>query len=221
MKIFISGNSNRVTELQSILPKEHDLFFNNETNFPNLNDCDIVFDLNLDDHPEHLNHYAKLKNKIVIGCAVKKTLQSILTEHKKECLCTLVGMNALPTFIARPIFEISFLKKGDENTFATQIKSLGLNYLAVANQIGMVTPRIIVMIINEAFFTLYNDIAFVEDIDKGMKLGTAYPMGPFEWATKIGIKDVYETLMAIYECTQDERYRICPLLKENYLSAVS
>jgi 3-hydroxybutyryl-CoA dehydrogenase len=42
-------------------------------------------------------------------------------------------------------------------------------------------------------------------------------MGPFEWANKIGIKHVYETLDAIYNDTHDERYKICPLLKTKYL----
>jgi len=50
-----------------------------------------------------------------------------------------------------------------------------------------------------------------------MKLGTNYPYGPFEWADLIGIKEVYETLHALYEDTKDERYKICPLLKRYYL----
>ena len=55
------------------------------------------------------------------------------------------------------------------------------------------------------------------DIDKGMKLGTNYPFGPFEWADRIGVKDVYETLEAIWNETKDRRYEICPLLKTKYL----
>ena len=51
----------------------------------------------------------------------------------------------------------------------------------------------------------------------GMRLGTNYPYGPFEWCEKIGLNEVYETLEAIYEDTKDERYKICPLLKMNIL----
>jgi 3-hydroxybutyryl-CoA dehydrogenase len=221
MKIFISGSTNRESELQQIISKEHNLFLDGGKNkLPDFNNIDLIIDLNLDDHPEHLQHYAKLKGKTVIGCAVKKTLKSMVADYGAECLCTLVGMNALPTFIARTTMELSFLKKEDEPTLAERIKPLAWNYLTVADQTGMVTPRIIVMVINEAFFTLYNGVASVEDIDKGMKLGTAYPLGPFEWANKIGIKDVYETLKAIHESTHDDRYRICPLLKEKYTSAI-
>jgi len=81
----------------------------------------------------------------------------------------------------------------------------------------MVTPRIIFMIINEACYTLQERTATIQDIDLGMKLGTNYPLGPFEWADKIGIKNVYETLLAVYEDTKDERYKICSLLKTMYL----
>ena len=75
------------------------------------------------------------------------------------------------------------------------------------------------MIINEAFYTVQEGTASKEDIDQGMRLGTNYPFGPFEWAQKIGIADVYETLEAIYEDTKEERYKICPLLKKAYLSS--
>ena len=60
-----------------------------------------------------------------------------------------------------------------------------------------------------------------EDIDLAMKLGTNYPYGPFEWARKIGIKHIYEILEALYEDTKDERYKISPLLKKEFLLKVS
>ena len=50
-----------------------------------------------------------------------------------------------------------------------------------------------------------------------MKLGTNYPYGPFEWCKRIGIKHVYELIEALYDDTQDERYKISPLLKKEYL----
>ena len=73
------------------------------------------------------------------------------------------------------------------------------------------------MIINEACYTLQEGTATMSDIDISMKLGTNYPFGPFEWADKIGIKNVYEILENLYNDTKDERYKICPLLKTHYL----
>jgi 3-hydroxybutyryl-CoA dehydrogenase len=57
-----------------------------------------------------------------------------------------------------------------------------------------------------------------DDIDMAMKSGTNYPYGPFEWSRRIGIRHVYELLEAVYEDTKDERYKICALLKKEYLS---
>ena len=56
-----------------------------------------------------------------------------------------------------------------------------------------------------------------EDIDAGMKLGTNYPLGPFEWATSWGIANIYELLEALYLDSKDERYKVCPQLKQEYL----
>jgi 3-hydroxybutyryl-CoA dehydrogenase len=81
----------------------------------------------------------------------------------------------------------------------------------------MVTPRVICMIINEACYTLQEGTASLVDIDTSMKLGTNYPLGPFEWADKIGIQHVYQILDSVYNDTKDERYKICSLLKTHYL----
>ncbi|NOS93153.1 MAG: 3-hydroxyacyl-CoA dehydrogenase, partial [Cyclobacteriaceae bacterium] len=50
------------------------------------------------------------------------------------------------------------------------------------------------------------------------KLGTNYPYGPFEWCNKIGIENVYHLLNTVYHDTHDERYKICALLKREYLT---
>ena len=53
---------------------------------------------------------------------------------------------------------------------------------------GFISPRIVSMIINEAYFTLEENVSTKEEIDIAMKLGTNYPYGPFEWSKKIGLK---------------------------------
>ena len=178
---------------------------------------DLLFDLNLDDDPSRIEAYASLKQKLVIGCAVKKSLRQLVQASDKRINCHLIGMNALPTFINRSKVEISFLNSADAITFDEMAKQLNWEYLTVADAVGMVTPRVIAMVINEACFTLYEQTASMNDIDVAMKLGTNYPFGPFEWCDRIGVKDVYETLEAIAKDTNDPRYKICPLLKEKYL----
>ena len=70
------------------------------------------------------------------------------------------------------------------------------------------------MIINEAYFTLEEGTASREDIDLGMRLGTNYPMGPFEWKDAWGIDRVKQLLEALLASTGDERYLVWPLLKQ-------
>ena len=77
------------------------------------------------------------------------------------------------------------------------------------------------MIINEAYFAIEEDVASRTDIDLAMKLGTNYPFGPFEWSQRIGIKNVYQLLKAVFESTQDERYKICSLLEREATSTSS
>jgi 3-hydroxybutyryl-CoA dehydrogenase len=83
----------------------------------------------------------------------------------------------------------------------------------------MITPRILFMIINEAFYTLQEGTASKEDIDIAMKLGTNYPFGPFEWCDKIGVEEVVSLLDRMYEDTHDERYKVCALMRTEMYSS--
>ena len=108
----------------------------------------------------------------------------------------------------------------DQNVKLKSIcESIGTDFEIVDDRVGMVTPRVIALIINEAFYTVQEGTATKKDIDLGMKLGTNYPNGPFEWCKKIGIQNIYELLEAMYEDTKDERYKISPALKKEYLKA--
>jgi 3-hydroxybutyryl-CoA dehydrogenase len=182
-----------------------------------LEDVDMIFDLNLDEHTEALSLYASLKNKVVVVSAVKKSLAQMVHEYGKPIDCVLVGLNALPTFINRKLAEISLLNTNQHEIVASAFSFLNWEYKVVNDRVGLITPRIILMIINEACYTVQEGTAGMKDIDTSMKLGTNYPFGPFEWADLIGVKHVYETLEAVYHDTHDERYKICPLLKTLYL----
>jgi 3-hydroxybutyryl-CoA dehydrogenase len=75
------------------------------------------------------------------------------------------------------------------------------------------------MIINEAYYTVQERTALPEDIDQAMKLGTNYPKGPFEWCREIGINNVYHLLDSMYLDTREERYKICSLLKQEWINS--
>ena len=96
--------------------------------------------------------------------------------------------------------------------------ALGKSPITVKNNPGFVVNRILVPMINEAFFVLAEGLATPEDIDAGMKLGCNQPIGPLALADMIGL-DVCLAVMDVY-LTEfgDSKYRACPLLKE-YVAA--
>jgi 3-hydroxybutyryl-CoA dehydrogenase len=93
-------------------------------------------------------------------------------------------------------------------------KSLGKTPITVKNAPGFVVNRILVPMINEAFFVLSEGLASAEDIDAGMKLGCNQPIGPLALADMVGL-DVCLAVMDVYLSEfGDSKYRACPLLKE-------
>ena len=93
-------------------------------------------------------------------------------------------------------------------------EALGKTPITVKNAPGFVVNRILVPMINEAFFVLAEGLATPEDIDAGMKLGCNQPIGPLALADMIGL-DVCLAVMDVYMAEfNDSKYRPCPLLKE-------
>ncbi|MFT6112841.1 MAG: 3-hydroxybutyryl-CoA dehydrogenase [Bacteroidia bacterium] len=213
MIIAAKGQPNQMEELQSLLKDQTIL----PLKINELDSYDVIFDLDFDDSPEQIQYYAELERKLVIVGSVKVQLEELYAELGARPTCTIIGMNALPTFIDRPLLECCATHEIDQVVAQEKLKELGLETRFVKSRVGLVTPRIVCMIINEAYYTVQEGTASREDIDLGMKLGTAYPKGPFEWSQEIGIDHVYETLEALYQDTKDERYKICPLLKTEYL----
>jgi 3-hydroxybutyryl-CoA dehydrogenase len=92
--------------------------------------------------------------------------------------------------------------------------ALGKTPITVKNAPGFVVNRILVPMINEAFFVLAEGLATAEDIDAGMKLGCNQPIGPLALADMVGL-DVCLAVMEVYLSEfGDSKYRACPLLKE-------
>jgi len=162
--------------------------------------------------------------------AVGQVSFPIFTEILKESLAesrleaengppptVLFGFCGLPTLLNRSLLEVSLYHEADREKLAETCAALGTDYRVVADRVGLVTPRVICQIINEACFTVQEGTATMQDVDLGMKLGTSYPRGPFAWANAIGVERVYAVLEAMWDDTHDERYKVCPLLKRQVL----
>jgi 3-hydroxybutyryl-CoA dehydrogenase len=218
MQVLVLSTPEIASEFQQKFPSLTSAVFINSYNEleKHLPKTDVIFDFFLQDEPLKLAHYADKENLTVFCSSVKKQLAK-LALSAENLVCNLIGFNGLPTMVNRQYLEVSLLHAHTVTKLEAVCKELGTEYLVVEDRVGLVTPRIVCMIINEACYTLQEGTATVRDIDLGMKLGTNYPFGPFEWANKLGVRNVYETLQAVYEDTKDERYKICPLLKTKYL----
>jgi 3-hydroxybutyryl-CoA dehydrogenase len=75
---------------------------------------------------------------------------------------------------------------------------------------GFITPRVVSMIINEAYLSLEEGVSSKDEMNTAMRLGTNYPFGPFEWAEKIGLENIARLLTALSR--QQVRYTPSPLL---------
>ncbi|MDR3400698.1 MAG: 3-hydroxybutyryl-CoA dehydrogenase [Pandoraea sp.] len=93
-------------------------------------------------------------------------------------------------------------------------RQLGKSPITVKNAPGFVVNRILVPMINEAFFVLAENLASPEEIDEGMKLGCNHPIGPLALADMIGLDVCLSVMNVYYEEFADSKYRPCPLLKE-------
>ncbi len=129
----------------------------------------------------------------------------------------LIGAGFYDTFSKSKLPEIAPSKITDDKIVQNAesfLKLADINFAKVPDRVGLVFPRILSMIINEASQVYSEGVATKEDIDTAMKLGTNYPFGPLEWADKLGIDLVYEILSALQRDFGEDRYRPHPVLKE-------
>ena len=77
---------------------------------------------------------------------------------------------------------------------------------------AFIVNRILLPMVNEAIYTLYEGVGSVEAIDTSMKLGANHPMGPLELADFIGLDTCLAIMQVLYEGLADSKYRPCPLL---------
>lgn len=97
-------------------------------------------------------------------------------------------------------------------------KLLNWNYTLVPDVSGMVTPKVVSMIINEAYYAAEENVSTKGDIDIAMKLGTNYPYGPFEWAERIGLEHIYKLLKNL--SISDKRVVVAKALEVEWLKCL-
>jgi 3-hydroxybutyryl-CoA dehydrogenase len=116
-------------------------------------------------------------------------------------------INGWATFLQRPVWEIAGTITDNSKAITEKLhKKIHI----IKDEPGLVSAKIIAMIVNEAYFALGDEVSSKAEIDIAMKLGTNYPYGPFEWAQKIGIKNIYTLLQKL--ALTDTRCKPAPKL---------
>ncbi len=117
-----------------------------------------------------------------------------------------------------PVMQLVELIRGiatDEDTFESVrelTQRLGKTAVAAEDFPAFIVNRILLPMINEAVYTLYEGVGSVEAIDTAMRLGANHPMGPLELADFIGLDTCLAVMHVLYEGLADSKYRPCPLL---------
>ncbi|MBU4136336.1 MAG: 3-hydroxybutyryl-CoA dehydrogenase [Alphaproteobacteria bacterium] len=117
-----------------------------------------------------------------------------------------------------PVMKLVEIVRGiatSANTYETAVafaESLGKTTTNAEDFPAFIVNRILVPMINEAIYTLYEGVGNVASIDKALKLGANHPMGPLELADFMGLDVVLAIMNVLYEGLADSKYRPCPLL---------
>ncbi|RVU31703.1 3-hydroxybutyryl-CoA dehydrogenase [Neptunomonas marina] len=127
-----------------------------------------------------------------------------------------IGMHFMnPVPVMKLVEVIRGLQTSDEvnDKIVALVEQLGKVAVGSEDRPGFIVNRILLPMINEAVFALYEGVGEAKAIDDAMKLGTAHPMGPLELADMIGLDTCLSIMEVLYEGFRDSKYRPCPLLR--------
>lgn len=128
-----------------------------------------------------------------------------------------IGMHFMNPVPLMPLVEIIRGHVTSDQTYATTdelARRIGKTPLEANDYPGFISNRVLMPMINEAIYTLWEGIGTRDAIDQVMKLGMNHPMGPLELADFIGIDVCLAIMNVLYEGFSDSKYRPCPLLKK-------
>ena len=183
-----------------------------------LGDCDLVI--------ESATEREEVKRKIFSAlCQVVKPEAILASNTSSISITRLAAATDRPErFIGIhfmnpvPLMELVELVRGiatDDETFEaskTFVTRLHKTYAVAEDFPAFIVNRILLPMINEAIYTLYEGVGSVDSIDRAMKLGANHPMGPLQLADFIGLDTCLAVMQVLHEGLADSKYRPCPLL---------
>ncbi|MCS3445971.1 MULTISPECIES: 3-hydroxybutyryl-CoA dehydrogenase [Bradyrhizobium] len=217
----INGNLTRQVAKKAISESDRKQALDRITSAESLDalaDCDLVIETAIEKE--------ETKRKIFHEvCAVLKPEAIVATNSSSISITRLAASTDRPEkFIGIhfmnpvPAMELVELIRGiatDDMTFDTAkafVAKLGKQVAVSEDFPAFIVNRILLPMINEAIYTLYEGVGNVEAIDAAMKLGAHHPMGPLELADFIGLDTCLSIMQVLHEGLADSKYRPCPLL---------
>jgi len=181
-------------------------------------DCDLVIEAATEDESVKRKIFTELSPKVKTDAIIASNTSSIsitrlasITKRPER----FIGMHFMNPV---PVMQLVELIRGiatEDDTFATSrdfVESLGKTIAVSEDFPAFIVNRILLPMINEAVYTLYEGVGTVEAIDKAMRLGANHPMGPLKLADFIGLDTCLSVMQVLYEGLADSKYRPCPLL---------
>jgi len=186
--------------------------------YDDLADCDLVIESAIEDEAtksEILRHLSAVLRPEAIMATNTSSISVTRLGAGTDRPGKFMGMHFMNPV---PVMQLVELVRGlatDEETFkAVREVALKLGKTPVNSEDfpAFMVNRVLMPMINEAIYTLYEGVGSVESIDTAMKLGANHPMGPLELADFIGLDVCLSVMQVLYEGLADTKYRPCPLL---------
>ena len=186
--------------------------------FADFKDCDLVIEAATEEEGVKRKIFAALCPHLRPDAMVASNTSSIsitrlaASSDRPEQFIGIHFMNPVP--VMQLVELIRGIATGDK-TFGVSrrfVDSLGKTTAVSEDFPAFIVNRILLPMINEAIYTLYEGVGTVDAIDKAMRLGANHPMGPLELADFIGLDTCLSVMQVLYEGLADSKYRPCPLL---------
>jgi 3-hydroxybutyryl-CoA dehydrogenase len=183
-----------------------------------LADCDLVIESATEKEDVKRKIFAELSPLLKAGATLATNTSSIsitrlaASTDRPEHFIGIHFMNPVP--LMELVELVRGIATGDETFELAKefVTKLGKTYAVAEDFPAFMVNRILLPMINEAVYTLYEGVGSVEAIDTAMKLGAHHPMGPLELADFIGLDTCLSVMQVLYEGLADSKYRPCPLL---------